>query len=183
MNDFRPHSVILGPNTYVAPTAFVGGSVRFGSSCTVMHHVTIRGDVAAITLGHCVNIQDGCMVHTRSGVDLVIGDNVAVGHRAVVHGKSVGPRTLIGIGSIVLDDCEIGEECIIAAGAVLAPGTIVPRRTVMMGIPGKPVRLTSDNELRYIDEVVANYVALGRRHARGDYPNAALTADRLRNVD
>jgi carbonic anhydrase/acetyltransferase-like protein (isoleucine patch superfamily) len=177
MPDVHPPSVVIGPDTYIAPTAFVGGAVRLGAACAVMHHVTIRGDVSKITIGDRVNIQDGSVVHTRSGVDLHIGDGVAIGHRAVVHCKSVGPRTLIGIGAIVLDDCEIGAECIIAAGAVVPPGTVVPPRTVVMGVPAKPVRSTTDDELHYIDEVVANYVELGRTHARGDYPNAAPPVD------
>jgi gamma-carbonic anhydrase len=163
--------VRTGRNVFIAPTAYVGGNVTLGDSCTVMHHVTIRGDIAAITIGRRVNIQDGAVVHIETGVDLEIADDVGVGHRAVVHCRSIGRGTLIGIGSIVLDGCVIGQDCIIAAGAVLVPGSRVPDGTVMMGVPAKPVRETSETDRAYITTVIASYVDLGRRHARGEFPN------------
>ena len=127
MNDnAQPIRPTIGKNVYIAPPAYVGGEVTIGDDCTIMHHVTIRGDVSAITIGRRVNIQDGTVVHTLTGVPLEIADEVAIGHRAVVHCRKVETRVLIGIGAIVLDNCEIGAGAIIAAGAVLSPGTIVP---------------------------------------------------------
>lgn len=164
--------VVRGRNVYIAPTAYVGGAVRLGDDCTIMHHVTIRGDVSRIDIGSRVNVQDGAVIHTKNGVDLTIEDQVAIGHRAVVHCTRVGAESLIGIGSIILDDCEVGRHCLIAAGAVLAPGTIVPDGKVVMGMPGKVVRDTTEEELRYMQYVVENYVKLGRRHATGEYANA-----------
>jgi carbonic anhydrase/acetyltransferase-like protein (isoleucine patch superfamily) len=163
----------LGRNVYIAPTAYVAGDVVLGDGCTIMHHVMIRGDIAPIRIGANVNIQDGSVVHTPTGVPLDIGDDVGVGHRAVVHCRSVGSRTLIGIGAIVLDDCRIGDRCIIAAGSVVPPGTIVPDGSVVMGVPGKKVREINEADLKIIDHVVASYVRLGRQHARGDFPNIA----------
>ena len=136
-----------------------------------MHHVTIRGDVSTIRIGPRVNIQDGTVVHTQNGVDLEIGEDVGIGHRAVVHCKRIDSRSLVGTGAIILDGCEIGRNCLIAAGALLPPNTIIPNGKVVMGIPGKIVRDTTEDERRYIEYVVQNYVKLGRRHAAGEYPN------------
>ena len=164
--------VTLGRDVYIAPTAYIGGEVTLGDSCTVMHHVVIRGDVSAIRIGARCNVQDGTIIHTNRGVALDIADEVGIGHKAVVHCRSVGPRTLIGIGSIVLDDCEIGADCIIAAGALLPPNTKIPDGKVVMGIPGKIARDIKPDERLYIREVIESYIHLGRLHAAGTYPNA-----------
>ncbi len=167
---FRPE---LGRSVYIAPTAFVAGQVTLGDHCSVWHHVMIRGDVAAIRIGKRVNIQDGAIVHTETDVDLDIADEVAIGHRAVVHCRRVGRATLIGIGAIVLDRAEIGEGCIVAAGALVPPGMKVPDGKVVMGVPAKVVRETTEDERAYHRHVVERYVQLAEKHAGGMYPNAA----------
>ena len=161
----------IGKKGFIAPTAYVGGDVILGDDVTVLHHVAIRGDVARITVGARVNIQDGAVLHTRHGVPLEIADDVVIGHRAVVHCLRVGSRSLIGIGAIVLDNAEIGENCIIAAGSVVPPETIIPENSLVMGIPGRITRFTTEADLSTIDEVVGRYVELGRAHAAGKYPN------------
>ncbi|MCA9254168.1 MAG: gamma carbonic anhydrase family protein [Phycisphaerales bacterium] len=166
--------VSLGRDVYIAPTAYVGGAVTIGDESTIMHHVVIRGDVSNIRIGARVNVQDATVIHTTAGVDLDIGDEVSMGHRAIVHCKRIGPRTLIGMGAIVLDGCVIGERCIIGAGAVVPPNTVVPDGKVVMGVPGKVVRDIRDEEHAYLDYVVENYRKLGKRHAAGEYPNAAM---------
>lgn len=160
----------VGRNTYIAPTAYVGGVVVLGDDCTVMHQVVIRGDVSAITIGHRVNVQDGTVIHTKRGVPLDIGDEVSIGHRAVVHGRRVGRGTLIGSGAIVLDDVEIGEGCVVAAGAVVPPGMIVSDGQVVVGIPARVARAVTDDDRQYMQRVCAGYVQLGREHAAGLYP-------------
>lgn len=164
---------VLGRDVYIAETSFVGGDVHVGDQSTIMHHVMIRGDIAPIRIGSRVNIQDGSIVHIQRDVPLDIADGVGVGHRAVVHCRSVGSRTLIATGAIVLDGCEIGERCIIAAGTVLTPGTKIPDGHVVMGVPGKIVRKTTESDLAIIDHVVRSYVELGRLHAAGMFPNIA----------
>jgi len=161
----------LGRDVFIAPGAYVGGDVVIGDDSTVMYQSVIRGDIAPIRIGARVNIQDGCIVHTPHGVALDIGDDVGVGHRAVVHCREVGARTLIGTGSVLLDDCVIGRRCVIAAGTVLAPKTVVPDDSVVMGVPGRVVRPVSDRDLEVIDHVVQSYRELGRRHAAGLFPN------------
>lgn len=164
----------LGRDVFIASTAYVGGDVHLGDEVTVMHHVVIRGDIAPIRIGNRVNVQDGSILHTPHGEALEIGDDVAIGHRAVVHCAAIGARSLIGIGSILLDECHIGSRCIIAAGSVLPPGSVVPDDTVIMGIPGKPIRRTTKEDMAVIDHVVCSYIDLGRRHAVGGFPNIAV---------
>ena len=169
--DSEPIHPTIGKNVYIAPTAYVGGEVTIGDECTIMHHVTIRGDVSKITIGRRVNVQDGTIIHTLTGVPLEIGDEVVIGHRAVVHCRKVGKRVLIGIGAIVLDNCEIGDGALIAAGAVLSPGTIVPAGKLALGIPAKIVRDVSERERGYVDYALENYARLNCDHAAGRYPN------------
>lgn len=144
-----------------------------GDQTTVMHHVVIRGDIAPIRIGARVNIQDGAVVHTAYDTPLDIADEVGVGHRAVLHGRRIGPRTLIGIGAVLLDDCEVGGRCIIAAGTLLPPKTVVPDGSVVMGVPGRITRGVTGRDLETIDEVIRNYLEIGRLHLAGRYPNIA----------
>lgn len=170
----------LGCDVYVAPTAYVGGQVVLGDQCTVMHHAVIRGDIAAIHVGNRVNVQDGAIVHTAADADLDISDDVGIGHRAIVHCRCIGTRTLIGMGAIVMDECEIGEGCIIGAGTVLPPANVIPDHSVVVGTPGRIVRDVTDHDLAAIDHVVQSYVRLGRLHGQGRFPNiAAHAANRI----
>ena len=161
----------IGRDVYIAPTAYVGGNVTIGDQSTIMHHVVVRGDIGPIRIGKRVNLQDGTIVHTPFSLALDIADDVATGHRAVIHCRRVGTRTLIGIGAILLDDSEIGSECIIAAGTVIAPGVTIPDRSVVMGVPGRVVRQTTDRDLSTIDHVIQSYLKIGPLHAAGRFPN------------
>lgn len=164
---------VLGANVYIARTAYVGGEVTLGDDVTIMHHVMIRGDVSAIHIGSRVNVQDGTIIHTQTGVPLDIEDDVSIGHRAVVHCRRVGRGALIGTGAVVLDGCIIGEGCLIGACALLTPGTVVPAGKVVMGVPGKVVRDVTPQESAYVAQVIQTYRRLGQLHGTGVYPNAA----------
>lgn len=166
----------IGHEVYIAPTCYVGGDVVLGDQCTLMHHVVVRGDIAPIRIGARVNLQDGTIVHTPYGTPLDIGDDVGVGHRAIVHCRRVAARTLIGMGAILLDDSEIGSRCLIAAGTVLSPRTIIPDDSVVMGIPGKVVRKVTEKDLAAIDHVVQSYLRLGRLHAANAFANIVSNA-------
>jgi carbonic anhydrase/acetyltransferase-like protein (isoleucine patch superfamily) len=165
----RMHEIRRIGSVYLAHTAVVVGDVTFGEACNVWHHCTIRGDVAPIRLGDRVNVQDGALLHCKHDVALEIADDVAIAHYAVVHCTRVGSRTLIGTRATVLDDCEIGEDCLIAAGSLLTPRTIVPDGSVVMGMPGKVVRPIRDEEREYIRYVVRNYLTLAEAHAAGRF--------------
>ena len=156
---------------FLAESAVVQGDVTLSAGVNIWHQCVVRGDVAPIRLGERVNVQDSTVLHCRSAVPLELAADVAIGHQAVVHCKSVGSRTLIGIRAVVLDDCEIGENCLIAAGALLPPGTVVPNGSVVMGIPGKVVRKIRAAEEEYVDRVIKTYLELARAHAGGRFPD------------
>jgi carbonic anhydrase/acetyltransferase-like protein (isoleucine patch superfamily) len=166
---------VLGRDVYIAPTSYVSGDLTIGDETTIMPLAVVRGDIAPIRIGARVNVQDGAILHTLYDVPLEIGDDVGIGHRAVVHCRRVGPHALIGIGAIVLDDCEIGTDCIVGAGAVLPPRTFIPDGKVVMGLPGKIVRDVTQRDLETIDEVIESYRQIGRMHAAGGFPNIAAS--------
>jgi len=156
---------------YAARNAVVTGDVRIGAGSSIWYNAVVRGDVAPIRIGARVNVQDGAVIHGKTAVPVEIADDVVIAHQAIVHCHRIGPRCLIGIRSTLLDDVEIGEECVIAAGAVVVPGTIVPPRSVLMGIPARIVRPVSENDLAYIDLAVQTYVRLAGRYAAGEIPD------------
>jgi carbonic anhydrase/acetyltransferase-like protein (isoleucine patch superfamily) len=150
---------------YIAPGAVVTGDVVLAAGVNVWFGSVLRGDLARITLGPRVNIQDGCIVHTDRNAPQVIEEGVVVGHRAVLHGSRIGRETLIGIGAILLTGCEIGEECLIAAGALVTEGRRIPPRSVVMGVPGKVIRAITPEELKRTQNICAHYLELAQRYA------------------
>jgi carbonic anhydrase/acetyltransferase-like protein (isoleucine patch superfamily) len=155
---------------YVAPGAVVVGDVLIGTGSNIWFATVVRGDIARITLGTRVNLQDGCVVHTDHDQPQVIEDGVVVGHGAVLHGRRIGRDSLIGIGARLLSGSEVGERCLIAAGAVVTEGRRIPDGSVVMGIPGKVVRQITAEELQRTREINAHYLELAQRYARGAYP-------------
>ena len=155
---------------YVAPGAVVLGDVVLSSGVNIWFSTVVRGDLARITLGPRVNIQDGCVVHTNYDLAMDVEEGVVVGHAAVLHGRRIGRDTLIGIGARLLSGCEIGEECLIAAGALVTEGRRIPPRSVVMGMPGKVVREITAEELERTHSICAHYLEMAQRYARGAYP-------------
>jgi carbonic anhydrase/acetyltransferase-like protein (isoleucine patch superfamily) len=151
-----------------ADSAVVVADVRAASGVNMWFGAVVRGDVAPITLGENVNLQDGVIVHCDYDVPLIIEAGVVAGHAAVLHGRRIGADTLVGIGAKILGGCDVGAECIIAAGAVLAPGMVVPPRSLVMGLPGKVVRRVTDDELERTREINRRYRALAERYVRGE---------------
>jgi carbonic anhydrase/acetyltransferase-like protein (isoleucine patch superfamily) len=156
--------------SYIATGAVVVGDVVLAPGVNIWYHSVIRGDLARITLGARVNIQDGCIIHTDTDCPQELGEGVVLGHAAVVHGRRIGRDTLIGIGACVLSGAEVGEECLIAAGAVVTEGRRIPPRSVVMGVPGRVVREITAEELERTRAICANYLELAQRYARGAYP-------------
>ncbi len=142
---------------FIAPNATIVGDVIMGTDCSVWFNAVIRGDVNSIVIGNKVNIQDGACIHcTYEKTKTFIGNNVSIGHNALVHGCKVGDNVLIGMGSIVMDNVEIGENSIIAAGAVVLEGTKVPAGSIFAGVPAKKVKDISPELLRGEVERIAN---------------------------
>lgn len=149
----------LGRDLYVAPNATVIGDVHIGDGSSVWFGAVIRGDVFPIRIGARTNIQDNCVVHVTGGTAATtVGDDVTVGHLALLHGCTIGSRTLVGMGSVVLDGAEIGDECVVAAGTLVAPRTKVPPRSMVMGRPGRVVRAVTDADLAWVLEAGRLYL-------------------------
>ncbi len=150
----------LGKNTFVAPNATIVGDVVCGEDCSFWFNAVVRGDVNSIRLGNKVNIQDGAVIHcTYQKTKTILGNNVSVGHNAIVHGSLVHDNVLIGMGAIVMDNCEIGSNSIIAAGAVLTEGTIVPSGCIYAGVPAKKVKDISEELINgEINRIANNYL-------------------------
>ncbi|RAL22827.1 gamma carbonic anhydrase family protein [Lujinxingia litoralis] len=163
--DFEGTFPRLEPSVFVAPGAKVIGEVSLGGDSSVWYNAVVRGDVCPITIGARTNLQDLAMVHVTGGkFATVIGDDVTVGHRAVIHGCTIGDRVLVGMGAIILDGAVIEDECIIAAGALVTPGTRVPGGSMVMGAPGKVVRPLTQAERADLLRSAAHYVQMARRH-------------------
>jgi carbonic anhydrase/acetyltransferase-like protein (isoleucine patch superfamily) len=155
---------------YVAAGAVVTGNVSLAAGVNIWFCSVIRGDLAGVSLGPRVNVQDGCIIHTDADKPMTIEEGVVLGHAAVLHGRRVGRETLVGIGAKLLSGCEVGEECLIAAGAVVTENRRIPDRSVVMGVPGKIVREIRPEELDRTRAVNAYYLELAQRYVRGAYP-------------
>ncbi len=154
---------------YVAPGVVVTGDVVLSTGVNLWFGTVIRGDLARITLGPRVNIQDGCIIHTDVGEPQDIGEGVVVGHRAVLHGRSIGRDTLVGMGALLLSGCEIGEECVIAAGTLVTEKRRIPPRSLVMGAPGRVVRAVTDEDLRRTRAIAVHYLELAQRYSHGSF--------------
>lgn len=149
----------LGRDVFVAETASVIGDVHLGDEAGVWFGAVVRGDYYPIRVGARTNLQDNVVVHiTADRAATTIGDDVTVGHAAIIHGCTIGDRCLIGMGSIVLDGAEIGEESFVAAGSLVTPGTKVPPRSFVMGSPAKVKRPISDEDLDWVQSAAGLYV-------------------------
>ncbi len=134
------------------------GDVTLGSQCSIWYGAVLRGDDAAIHVGERTNLQDLTMVHPDIGQPLHIGNEVTVGHRALLHCRQIGDACLIGMGSILMEDVEIGDESLVAAGCVVTPGTKVPARSLVMGVPGKVIGETTAEQRASFLKAAAKYV-------------------------
>jgi carbonic anhydrase/acetyltransferase-like protein (isoleucine patch superfamily) len=154
---FSPRS---GANCFIAENATVVGDVVMGDDCSVWFNTVIRGDVNSIRIGNKVNIQDGAVIHcTYQKCGTLIGNNVSIGHNALVHGCTLEDNVLIGMGAIVMDNCVVESNSIIAAGAVLLEGTRVQSGSVYAGVPAKKVKEVSRELIEgEINRIANNYV-------------------------
>lgn len=150
----------FGNDCFIAENAVLLGEVTMGDQCSIWYNAVVRGDVHFIKMGNKVNIQDGAVIHaTFEKSPTTIGNNVSVGHNAIVHGCTIKDDVLIGMGSIVMDDCIIESNSIIAAGAVVAKGTHVASGSVYAGIPAKKIKDISEELLTgEIHRIAENYI-------------------------
>ncbi|KOS07445.1 acetyltransferase [Flavobacterium akiainvivens] len=151
---------VIPQDCFVADNATIVGDVTLGEQCSVWFNAVIRGDVHFIKIGNKVNIQDGAVIHcTYQKHPTVIGNNVSIGHNAIVHGCTVEDNVLIGMGAIVMDNCVIKSNSIIAAGAVVTQNTVVESGTIYAGVPAKKVKdINASDFAGEIDRISTNYV-------------------------
>jgi carbonic anhydrase/acetyltransferase-like protein (isoleucine patch superfamily) len=155
-------------NYFKAHNATVTGDVTIGQLCSFWFNAVVRGDVAPVTIGPRTNVQDGVVVHCDTDVPNQIGADCVIGHNAIVHGARVGDRCLIGMGAALLGQTRLGNDCFVAAGAVVPPGLQVPDGMMVMGVPAKIVRPVRDNEREYMRTLVQHYIELAQRYVRGE---------------
>jgi len=153
-------SPIFGNDIYLAENATVVGEVEMGDNCSVWFSAVVRGDVNSIKIGNKVNIQDGAVVHcTYKKAATIIGNNVSVGHNALVHGCEIKDNVLIGMGAIVMDGVVVESNSIVAAGAVVLEGTHIESGTIYAGVPAKKVKdLNEEQTARLIEGISDNYI-------------------------
>lgn len=159
----------IGPEVFVAPTAAVIGRVRLGAQASVWFGSVVRGDVGSIHIGARTNVQDNCIVHVTEGSSGVrVGDDVVIGHRAIVHECRIEDLALVGMGCVILDGAVIGRGAIIGAGAVVREGQIVPPLALVAGVPAQVRKILPEESLEARRQHAAHYVDLARRYRRGD---------------
>jgi len=161
-----PHVARTSFGYFVSHNCTIVGDVTIGELSSFWFNAVVRGDVAPVTIGRRVNVQDLALIHCDTGVPNVIEDDVSVGHGAVVHGTFVGRGSLIGMNATVLGGTKIGRECLIGAGCVVPPGMQVPDRSVVMGVPGKVMRAVNDEDLKYLRWLPGRYAELAEKYVR-----------------
>lgn len=150
-------SPIVDKDAFIAETAVLIGEVEIGKDSSIWFGAVLRGDINSIKIGERTSIQDNCVIHIDSDKPTVVGNDVTVGHGAILHGCKIGNSVLIGMGAIVLDDVEIGDGCVIAAGAVVRERTKVPPFTLMVGVPAKPKRQLDESVMEMLKSHAARY--------------------------
>jgi len=157
IESFGMKTPVIDVSCFVAENATLLGDVILGSLSSVWFGAVIRADVGRISIGRRTNVQDLCVLHTEAGEVLSIGDDVTVGHRAILHGCAVRDRVLVGMGSVIMNGAEIGSDSIVGAGALVTEGTKVPPRSLVVGVPAKLTRELTDDEVAGIVDSAERY--------------------------
>ncbi len=160
ISDFNNITPRIHETAFVAPNSTVIGDVELGESTTVWYNAVLRGDIDRIEIGDNTNIQEGCILHCKKGVEIKVGSHVTLGHGAILHSCRVGDNTLIGMGAIVLDDSVIGNNCLVAAGSVVTPRTQIPDGSLIAGSPAVVKRALSQQEIEEIKLNANEYINL-----------------------
>lgn len=165
ISKFEDKFPIVHPTAFVAENATVIGDVEIGEDSSIWFGSVVRGDVNYIRIGERTNIQDNSVIHVSGGTHpTVLGSEITVGHRVLLHGCTVDDRCLIGMGAILMDGVHVGEECLVGAGSLLTPGTIVPPRSLVIGSPARVKRELTSDEIAFLDRSWRNYTELKLRY-------------------
>lgn len=161
------HVPELGKDAWIAASAQVVGKVALGAQVSVWFNAVLRGDNEPITVGARTNIQDGAVLHNDEGVPLTIGEDVSVGHMAMLHGCTVGNGSLIGMHATILNRAVIGKHCLIGAKTLIPEGKVIPDRSLVVGTPGRIIRELTDEEVARLAAGAAHYVENAERFRKG----------------
>jgi carbonic anhydrase/acetyltransferase-like protein (isoleucine patch superfamily) len=156
--DFQDAAVRCADRCFIAPSADVIGMVSLEDRASIWFQAVVRGDTDRISIGQRTNIQDGSILHTDEGIQLVVGSDVTVGHRVILHGCRIGQGSMIGMGAVIMNRAEIGRNCIVAANTLIPEGKEIPDGSVVMGSPGAIVREVTDKDLDLMRQAVQIYV-------------------------
>lgn len=157
-NNIHPN---VHDSVFIAPGSYIIGDTTVGANSTIWFGAVLRGDENSITIGEKTSIQDNVTIHQSADTPVIVGDEVTVGHNAVIHGCKIGNRCIIGMGSTIMDNVEIGEECIIGANTLIPPGKKIPPRSLVMGSPGKVVKEITEKHEDLIQLSIDTYVQKG----------------------
>jgi carbonic anhydrase/acetyltransferase-like protein (isoleucine patch superfamily) len=159
LRSYKGRLPVVHPSAYVDESAQVIGDVEIGEASSVWMNVVIRGDVHRIRIGRRSNVQDGTIVHVMRGTHATtIGDDVTIGHGVIVHGCTLGDRILVGMGAILLNGVDVGDDCIVAAGTLLTENAHIPPRSLVIGSPGKVRRELTEDDVASIRDYAERYV-------------------------
>ena len=161
--DFEPQ---IDTTCFIAPGSVIIGDVIIGKNSSIWYNVVIRGDIGRIEIGENTNIQDGCILHCYPDIEVKVGNNVTVGHGAILHSCSIQDDCLIGMGSILLDGVKIGKNCLVAAGTTLTPNTVIPDGSLVMGNPAVIKRGLTSREISRIQKSAAHYLELATEYIK-----------------
>lgn len=164
LKSFNTKTPKIHESVYLSENTSIIGDVTIGENSSVWFNAVIRGDVGSITIGMRTNVQDGSILHMLEGENLIIGDDVTIGHRAIVHNSIIGNRVLVGMGAVIMDKTVIGDDSIIAAGAVVTEGVEIPPKSLVVGIPAKVKRTLSDEELTMLPKHAKEYAKLAKKY-------------------
>jgi carbonic anhydrase/acetyltransferase-like protein (isoleucine patch superfamily) len=154
-------------STWIAPNASVIGDVYIGADAGIWFGAAVRGDTEKIIIGPRSNIQENCVLHTDPGFPLTIGAGCTIGHKALLHGCTIGNNSLVGMGAIILNGAVIGDDCLVGAGALVTERKVFPAGSLIIGAPAKAVRVLTEAEIAGIKRSSAHYVENQRRFAKG----------------
>ena len=169
IESFMGLSPEISETAFLASSAVISGAVRIGDECSIWHNVTLRGDANYITIGAGTNIQDNSCVHIDSAkYPTIIGDFVTIGHSAIIHACTLGDRSFVGMGAIVMDGAVVESEAMVAAGAMVTPGKRVPTGELWAGRPAKKMRDLDDSERKALKTSALRYIEFGRAYRLGE---------------
>lgn len=164
-----PGLLRIDASAFIARDAIVIGNVHIGAEASVWFGAIVRGDAEIIRVGARSNLQDGTIVHADAGFPALIGDDVTVGHRCVIHGARIGNLCLIGMSSTLMNGAVLGEECIVGAGTLITEGKQIPPRSLVVGAPARVIRSLTDADLEMLHHGSSHYVAASRQYLDAGY--------------